>query len=83
MAFESYGPQSLAIWAHDERGDYSRIDEILERSRTILVEAEHVLGEDAVILTSADYMASSDDLWDDGYRTITRYSTFRTLSREV
>jgi hypothetical protein len=83
MAFESVGPQSLVIWAHDERGDYSRIDSILERSRMILVDANHILGDDGVILTTADYMASSDDLWDDGYRTIARNCTFRTLSREV
>ena len=78
---DNHGPQNLSIWAHDERGDYERVDDILFRVETILLNAVHIVGADGNILTSAEYLSSSEDLYDDGYQTITRYSTFRTLSR--
>jgi len=80
--FADRGSQNLVIWAHDDRGDYSRIDSILERIREVLDNAVHVSGADGIILTSARYIGSSTDLWDDGYRTMTRNSTFSVSSRE-
>lgn len=81
VSFEKHGPQNVAVWAHDDRGDYSRIDNILERVQDILIGAEHILGTDGRILTCARYNGTSDDLWDDGYQTITRYCTFSVISR--
>jgi hypothetical protein len=80
-AFGQIGAQNMSIWAHDERGDYSRIDQILQRIQDILTNAVHVAGNDGFTLSSSRYQGTSDDLWDDGYRTITRYSTFSVLSR--
>jgi hypothetical protein len=81
VSFEKRGSQSLSIWAHDDRGDYSRIDSILERVIDILLSAEHVVGTDGYTLTCARYLSTSDDFWDDGYQTITRYCTFSIVSR--
>lgn len=80
-SFKNIGLQFLSIWVHDERGDYSRIDRILKRVIEILVDAVHVAGDDGSILTMAEYQSTSDDFWDDGYRTITKYATFRIISR--
>ena len=79
--FDIHGPQSLDIWAHDDRGDYSRIDSILHRAEVLLLNAAHLVGDDGYTLTSAEFVSCSEDLYDDGYQTITRYATFRVVSR--
>lgn len=81
VEFGKVGSQNVDIWVHDIAGDYSRIDKILNRIQELMIDAVHVVGLDGVTLTSARYISTSDDLWDDGYRTITRFSTFETASR--
>jgi hypothetical protein len=79
----SPGKQVLTVWAHDQSGSYARINLILERVREILSESFHIVGADGRILTQADWRGDSADLWDDGFRTITRNSAYDIVSREA
>lgn len=69
--------RDLIVWAHDEGGDYSRIDAILERVRQILVGMIHQGG-----ISQVDWEGASGDLYDDGFRTITRNSGFRVIGAD-
>lgn len=68
------GRHDLLVWAHDEGGDYSRIDRILERIRILLVDMIH---QEEVTLV--EFTGGSPDLYDDGFRTITRNYGFRVI----
>lgn len=68
------GRRDLLVWAHDEGGDYARIDAILERVRILLVAMIHQGG-----VTLVEFTGGSPDLYDDGFRTITRNYGFRVI----
>jgi hypothetical protein len=68
------GRRDLLVWAHDEGGDYSLIDRVLERIRILLVGMIHQGG-----VTVVEYTGASPDLYDDGFRTITRNYGFRVI----
>jgi hypothetical protein len=82
-AFADKGTQGLTVWVHDDLGDYTRIDNILEKIKEILTAMVHVQGSDQRIVTQVDWSGDSGDLYDDGYRTITRNAGFRVLSRSL
>jgi hypothetical protein len=69
--------RNLLVWAHDEGGDYSRIDSILERVRQLLTGVTHFGG-----ITQVDWEGASGDLYDDGFHTITRNSGFRVIGAD-
>lgn len=77
------GKQVLTVWAHDQSGSYARINLILRRVREILSGSFHITGSDGWVLTQADWRGDSADLWDDGFRTITRNSAYDIVSREA
>lgn len=79
----SPGKQVLTIWVHDQSGSYGRINLVLKRVQEILANAFQVEGSDGRVLTQADWRGDSADLWDDGFRTITRNSAYDIVSREV
>jgi hypothetical protein len=64
--------RDLVVWAHDDGGDFTRIDAALERVRILLVDLVHEGG-----ISQVSYTGSSPDLYDDGFRTITRNYGFR------
>lgn len=72
----SSGPRDLLVWAHDDSADYSRIDRILERVKELLVGVTHQGG-----ISQAAFTGGSGDLYDDGFRTITRNYGFRVNPR--
>lgn len=77
------GSQVLTVWAHiskEESSDYTKLDAILKRVRTILTEAIHIEGADGV-LTCTDFRGFSQDFDDPVFRTITRNAAFRIISR--
>lgn len=80
-SFGDIGTQGLTVWVHDDLGDYTRIDAMLERVKEILTAMVHVSGTDGRIVTQIDWAGDSPDLWDDGFQTITRNSGFRVISR--
>lgn len=64
----------LAIWVHDQPGDYTRIDSIIRRIKQIfdgLTPVQHSTGW----LLEIEWVTDSDDLTDDGHGTITRTTT--------
>jgi hypothetical protein len=72
------GTQTLQVWAHDDLGDFDRIDKILTRVRTVLSGLVAVQGTTpGQTLIQADWVGDSQDFRDDGYRTITRHSDWR------
>jgi hypothetical protein len=68
--------RNLVIWVHNKPGDYTtRIDPILLRLRTLLVGLEgqsNGLGH----LIAVEWAGDSEDLTDDGHKTITRNVSF-------
>jgi hypothetical protein len=63
--------QGLTIRAHSREGSYELIDGMLDRCKTILTSTVHFQG-----ITQVDWRGRSPDLFDDGYRTATRYDTY-------
>lgn len=80
---DSPGKTLLTVWVHDRGGSYDRINVILKRVRQILSSSFHVVGSDGETLTQADWRGDSDDLKDDGYKTITKNSLYEIVSRET
>lgn len=68
--------RNLVVWVHDAPGDYTtHIDRIILRLRTLLAELEGMsngLGH----VVAVEWTGDSEDLADDGHRTITRTISF-------
>ena len=66
--------RSLVIWVHDKPGDYTRIDSIIRRIKSLfgaLAGEAHSSGW----LSQVEWVTDSNDLVDDGHGTITRTTT--------
>lgn len=79
--FKGKATDRFTVWAHDVEHDYGRIQDVLERVKTILDGAFHVAGDDGWVLTQADWRGEGPDLTDQGYNTRTRYADFQAVSR--
>ena len=69
---------SLEIWVHDERGDYTLIDNVLAIVEDVLtsnVQATSVDGR----MAQADAPNTSPDLYDETYRSSTRSAGYRLV----
>lgn len=67
--------RSLVIWVHDQPGDYTEIDAIILRLRALipsLVPSRDANGW----LQGVVWEGDSEDLTDDGHRTIARNTSF-------
>lgn len=67
--------RSLVIWVHDQPGDYTKIDAIISRLRSLipsLVPSQDANGW----LQGVVWEGDSEDLTDDGHRTIARNTSF-------
>lgn len=80
-AFGLIGTETLRVWVHDEVGDYARINTLLEWVKMTLTAMTHVAGSDGRIVTQIDWTGDSGDLYDDGWKTISRNAGFRVVSR--
>lgn len=67
--------RDLTIWVHDEPGDYGRIDSIITQLRTLLPSLEGSINAGSRLLV-AEWTGDSEDLADDGHRTITRTTSY-------
>lgn len=71
--------RNLVIWVHDKPGDYTaHIDPIIRRLRTLLAGLEGMsngLGH----VVAVEWTGDSEDLSDDGHRTITRTTSFQLV----
>ena|ERR1041385_7338539 len=67
--------RTLNIWVHDEDGDYGRIDSIVLRLRELLPTLEGMENGSGHLM-AVEWTGDSEDLVDDGHKTITRYTSF-------
>jgi hypothetical protein len=67
--------RDLVIWVHDQPGDYGRIDSIILQLRALLPTLEG-LDNGLGYLVAAEWTGDSEDLADDGHRTIARTASF-------
>lgn len=75
---------SCTIWIHDDGGDYDRIDQALQAIYGRLHGAEHVSEQGgSAELIRAEWTATSGDLFDPGFRTITKNSSYRLIGTGV
>lgn len=63
--------QRAEVWCHDEPGSYLRIDQALSLAEAALVGPATGSG------IYAEWEGQGTDLFDDGWKTITRYSSFK------
>lgn len=62
------GQRRLEVWVHDRKGDYNRIDDIIELVKARLDGAPEAADADSRIVCY-DWINDSPDLFDDGYGT--------------
>lgn len=74
----SVSSRNLSIWAYDKPADYTRIDNILRRIRTLVTLAVGVQTE-LGWLHQVDWLGESDDLWDESYQAIARNVSLRCV----
>jgi hypothetical protein len=69
--------RGLQVWAHDEPGDYERVESILRRVRTLLtsVSAENAGANDEWV-SEIKWERFSEDLSDEDAGTVTRNGDF-------
>lgn len=80
-AFNRVGSDRLTVWLHDRQRDYGRINKGLTRVADLLTGTIHRAGGDGITLSTAEWLGESQDLFDGGYNTITRYAEFAVVSR--
>jgi hypothetical protein len=71
----------LAVWVHDDRGSYAKIDSILQYVEETLPGAVPLEDSDSRIV-DIRWDGSSADLTDDGYNTNTRNAQFIITGRK-
>lgn len=81
VAFKTTGPDRCSIWAHDKNRDYTRIDKVLARVKSLLTATTHRDGGDGWTMTLAEWNGEGPDLVDGGFHTVTRYADFTVVSR--
>lgn len=87
-----YGPTNIGLadikraevtlWVHDELGDYTRINKVLDLLYARLNGQEHVADSESEIIM-IEWLSTSGDLFDPGYRTLTRNITFNLVGKGV
>jgi hypothetical protein len=74
---------SATIWVHDVLGTYTNIDSILDLLHGTLDGVEQVSDEAGNELISCEWDSTSGDLYDPGFRTITKNMTFNLIGKGV
>ncbi len=73
-------PMPVAIWVYDRERDFTNIDSILRRCRTIMAGIQGLPLSGGGHLTAADFSFSSEDIWDDSYAAVARGETYRLVT---
>jgi len=79
--FGTTGPSRFSVWVHDKQRDYGRINDVLDRLRELIPDQTHLQGADGRTLSVAEWLGESDDLFDGGYNTCTRFVDFQAATR--
>jgi hypothetical protein len=77
----NFGPQNLTVWFHDRQRTYERVNAGIDRLKTVMAGVIHLPGSDGWTITQADWQGDTGDLWDDGYETLTRNTSYRIVTR--
>lgn len=80
--FAGVGENYADVWVHDEAGTYMTIDAAIEEIKAALSGAERSQAVSASGGVVAQWTGDSDELADDGYGTICRYTSFKLNGRE-
>lgn len=81
----SRGPRTVTIAVHrswDMDRNYKQLDKILNRIDELLLDIENEMGTDGVRITSIRRTGRSANMADEGWKTITRTSTYGVLYDE-
>lgn len=73
----------VTIWVHDQQGTYEDINKVLS---ALYGRLDHVAGQQdgsGNEITSCEWQSNSGDLYDTGFRTITRNTTFEIIGKGV
>lgn len=80
------GATVLTVWVHQPEtmgSDFTIINQIHDRIRTVLTEMEQVPGADGVKVTSVYFDGLGGSQQDPGFHTITKNAGYRVLLRVV
>lgn len=77
----SIGPTNVTVWFHDKERTYDDIDAALNRTKVLMDAVIHLPGSDGFTITQMDWQGDSGELFDDGYGTVTRTTSYRIVSR--
>src|SRR6478609_3636971 len=70
--------RTVTIWVHDVPGDYTVIDQVISRLRTLLLALEGQPNGGGFVV-AVEWAGDSEDLSDDGHETITRNVAFELV----
>lgn len=73
----------VTFWIHSEPGSYETIDSVLSRLKAILDGTVHLTDGQGNWLSSIEWQSDSGDLYDPGYRTNTKNSTYEIIGTGV
>lgn len=74
------GSVRLEVWIHDKPGSYSLIEDALKKiDDTLLATVHRVVGDQSI--SQIGYDSRSPDLYDEGFKTICKMSSFTTVGR--
>lgn len=80
------GPVDLTVWVHqpaEQGSDYGNINKVRNRVRAVLEGMEQATGSDGYRVTSIGYAGASGNLYDPGFKTITKNDRYMVLMRMV
>lgn len=81
--FPGVSSTNLTVWVHDRTGDYMLIDSIIDLVKDVIAgvdrEAQVALPDGV----TARWLGDSPELFDDGYRTLTRNTVFQLNKKEM
>lgn len=76
-----HGNEFLTVWVYDRGRSYTDIDEAIKIIKRTLLGLVDVGGADNAFVTQVNWNGTSDDLYDDGMKRITRNAVFTVNSR--
>lgn len=77
---QTVNDRSFQVWVHDDPNDYTRIDDVITRVRSVLTSVfAQYTGTEGQYIHGVEWMGDSEDLADDEQRTITRYCEYRLI----
>lgn len=72
----------VTLYVHDDHGDYGAIVGILQRARAVMT-ALSASGPSANWIIDVRWNGDSEDLSDDGYKTLMRNATFEVVANTL